>query len=154
MAAEFDVIRLVSIDPRERSSATMDRAVIRASSDLQPCAGVVLHNACSGLAFGAVSVYLARAQGSGSVPSVSWELRARFGGAQGAEVIGGASGSLSKFSSWASEGSITHVSGRRVLGFELWAKHDGAEDIPCEVRFIVAPASVGAPWFVEDGALV
>lgn len=149
--AEFLQVQSLCIDPRERSTVRVDKAVIRASSELQPCAAVLSSEA--GQALGAVSVYLANVQGKGAVPAITWELRARFGGSQGAELVTTAVAALPGFESWKAEGSVVHVSGRRCLGWELWAANDGSADLPCEVRFVVAPASAGVPWFVESGSL-
>lgn len=151
--SEFLQVQSVCIDPRERSSVRVDKAVIRASAELKPCAAVLCSDAALGQGFGAVSVYLASVQGSGDLPVITWELRARFGGSQGAELVTTASAALAGFTSWQSEGSIWHLSGRRALGFELWAASDGDVALPCEVRFIVAPASAGVPWHSQAGTL-
>lgn len=131
----------------------VDNAEVAASPDLYGCAAIVETPRCRG--FSAASVYLMRPlQVAGaSVPVIHWELRGRIAGKTQSELIPGASGTLSKFTTWDSEGSVVHVSGRRYLGFELWARSDGAP-VRCCVQFIVAPSSAGAPLFVELGALV
>jgi hypothetical protein len=130
----------------------VNNAEVAASPDLYGCAAIVETPRCRG--FSAVSVYLLRPRNTGSpVPVIHWELRGRIAGTTQSELIPGASGTLSKFTTWNSEGSVVHVSGRRYLGFELWARSEGVA-VPCMVQFIVAPSSAGAPLFVEPGALV
>lgn len=131
----------------------VDNAVVSPSPDLMGCAAIVETPRCRG--FSAASVYLMRPMRvpGASMPVIHWELRGRIAGKTQSELIPGASGTLSKFTTWDSEGSVVHVSGRRYLGFELWARSEGCA-VECCVQFIVAPSSAGAPLFVEPGALV
>lgn len=151
--ADFPTEQTKCLAPKDRWAVCVDRAKIEASDALQPCAAVQLETACSGLGFSAVSVFLEGAQLEGVAPVVHWQLRGRHGGVTQSEAIPGASGVLANFETAASEGSIVHVSGRRYLGFELWAYSEGAA-IRCRVRFVTAPACAGAPLFVQTGALV
>ncbi len=149
------------IDPARQCVATADYAQIEAGAELAPCGGVIVQPGCDPElhGFGAASVILEQPQATSAAapPTVEWELRGAFGGRLGSELIAGASGGLSKFTAWqgeGSEGSIVHVSGRRYMGFELWARCDGSENIRCRLRFVLAPASAGCPLYVEPGGLV
>lgn len=142
--------RVVCIDLRKCDRATVSAGRIESGSELKLCAAVRCRD--DSPAFGVVGVYLLRVEGAGAVPSISWELRARYG-AEDAEPITGASGLLGKLSTWEGRGSVVFA-GRPVTGWELWASNDGATAIPCGVRFVVGPVGASASPWSENGELV
>lgn len=138
-------------------TAAVTNARILRSADLGPCAAFLSVKTDGGGcgAFGCVSVYLERVRlQPGAVPALNWELRARHSGTSQSEPIPGASGSLSKWAAYETEGSIVHVSGHLALGYELWMRASGAGDrMFCDVRFVFGPPACG-PYLVTPGALV
>ncbi len=141
----FDPDRTFVLCGEATTAATVRGAVIEAAPTLRPCAAL---QAAPGLGIGAVSIYL-RAL-TGAVGSVEVEVRVRYGAAEAEPV---ASLALPKLTTGSSGGSVLHLSGRRCLGVELWARHDGAAPAQCSVLFVPAPASAGLSWFAEPGSL-
>lgn len=152
-SVDFPQNRLICA-PSDQGNVLVERAKILPGAAVSPCAGVI---APPGAAFGAVSAYLVRVTPPASgaaVPGLSWELRARHAGLLVSEIIPGATGSLSKWTSWGAEGSVVHVSGHAALGYELWVRADsGVYTIDCNVAFVYGPPACG-PYLVTPGALV
>ena len=123
---------------------------IRVAAAVQGVSGV--RAACEGGVVGGAALYLDGWAGTGLLtpPSVSWELRARYG-SQGATLRTGVLANLATLGS----GCIVRVTGCLAEGWELWARvTSGAVPITVQVRWMLAPASAGGPFEVTDGELV
>ncbi len=124
---------------------------IRVSADWMPVEGVT---ARGGL-LGRLSLYLTTVEDGGSglasPPTVEWQIRATFG--RFSEPVTGAQGAIVVWSEgWRSSGSIVHVSGRLVEGWELWARVVGAGSVRVLLRWLVSPHP-GAEPSVTPGEL-
>lgn len=153
MPIDFPNERLICA-PRTCANVLVTAGRINPGAAVEPCAGVI---APEGEAFGVVSVYLIRVtppEPGAPPPVLHWELRARHAGLTVSEPIGGASGTLSKWSAWSSEGSVVHVTGHLCTGFELWMRAaTGQRVINCNVQFMLGGPACG-PHIVTPGELV
>ncbi|MFO0610669.1 MAG: hypothetical protein U0324_46335 [Polyangiales bacterium] len=138
--------------PDARGVATLASARIQRGGEPRPLACVRVAPGEPWLS--GCSFYLVPTEAAASTPSVSIQIRARFGGGEAETVV--AETALSNLSLSGglapAGGSLYHLSGRRVSGFEVWAMSDGAE-VPCMVRFATTRDGA-APWFAQAGGLV